>query len=1198
MDIKDWVIPNKDFQTSINIEFDFGSEEKVEGLIPTEAVCRYLERILSDVIAPSNQRAKLLVGAYGKGKSHVVLAALTAMWHKSPAAFGRIEAAYRKRGNGFADTFDRFVHDGQRLLPVVISGSTADLRHSLLLALRNALKLCNSQDLMPTTNYDGAIKVLDRWRDDYPGTLRRYEETTGTTYQAAVSSLRRLDTATYDEFVAVYPSLTSGGAFDALEGTEVLAVYEHVLKGLAARGIDGLYVVYDEFSKYLETSIGRATVEDTRLLQDFAEACNRSGMKQQLHLLLISHKCLSNYIDADLPKEKVDGWRGVSGRFEEIEMVDDEGQAYELMAAAITKDPEKWGPWRDGHAALLGQMKERYARGGLFPADAADIVVDGCCPLHPLTAFLLPKLSEKVAQNERTLFTFICAEGDKTMMAVVGKVPGLVTPDCVYDYFEPLLRKEMYTSPLHRVYELARASLAHVEPDSLEARIIKTIAAIDAVAQYDRVAPTKETLLGLFGDCGYSVEDVDGAIVRLVEGDSVVYLRRSNAYLKLKETTGVRIDAEVANRAEALRSMMTCEDALNREIGSMALYPSRYNEDKGMVRFFACGFADAATLRSWCASENRPKRILDGGQDWVADGEVVAVYCSSPDELGELKELAKDVLSREEMTVIAVSRDFTRIDDAVYRLEAARQLKAEAADDKALADEYEIVVEDYSEVVDEYIAGFFQPEMKRALYYVGGTQKKVITRKRRLSEELSSLCDEVFGNTPRITNESLNKNELTGIAFSSRTKILKALCAPVLAENFGFVGNGQETSMARSAFEKTGLIKDIDGAVNEAGEPEPGITAVIDAIRDFIETADGASFAELYKSLTGRERGIGIREGLIPLYLAYVLRDYRDQVKITLNGEERPLSETLLDDISKDPGAYRLTRLNWSPEMEAYVDSLAIVFGCKTAKPSRADVVDAMRLWYVALPQMTRNALLDHAHSGATPIPKTRQGLFKVVKRMDVDTDKLLFEDIPSIFGETCESPALIDAVKNEKNACDSYLVDCVSGLAYTLMGMFDPDAHEDASLSSVLRDWAEAHPAIRTSVYSGVSNQVLRAVETATGDDFVTVNRIAKAATALRIDDWNDARFDDFLRIVQGVKDEVESSIQEGEAESGVANLSIRFADADGTVREKTFASVVPSRRAKLLKTGLLACLDEMGGALSPEEKRQVVFDVLKGLC
>ena len=69
----------------------------------------------------------------------------------------------------------------------------------------------------------------------------------------------------------------------------------------------------------------------------------------------------------------------------------------------------------------------------------------------------------------------------------------------------------------------------------------------------------------------------------------------------------------------------------------------------------------------------------------------------------------------------------------------------------------------------------------------------------------------------------------------------------------------------------------------------------------------------------GRDLGIGLRMGPIPLStLAYVLRDYREQVKITFNGEERSLNETLFDDIAKNPSDYRLTRLNglhprWNP---------------------------------------------------------------------------------------------------------------------------------------------------------------------------------------------------------------------------------------------------------------------------------------------
>lgn len=1194
MNLKDMIVPNKDFQTSVNIDFDFGSEEKVKGLIPTDAVCRYLEEIIRDVVSPSNHRAKLFVGAYGKGKSHVVLAALTAMWIKDPALFNHIVNAYNERGLGFGETLERFVAEGQRLLPVVVSGSTADLRHSLLNALRNALRANGLESLMPKTNYDGAQRVLDRWKASYPETMRRFEQLTGFGYSAFSARLRNLDTEAYDEFVAVYPKLTSGGTFDVLDSAEVLDVYENVLKCLKARGIAGIYVVYDEFSKYLETSIGKATVEDTRLLQDFAEACSRSGMSEQLHLLLISHKSLTNYIDADLPKEKVDGWRGVSGRFDEIEMFDDANQAYELMSAAIIKKEALWekmlsarkGAFRN----FLERAADRYRKRGLFDAEAASLVACGCYPLHPLTAYILPRLSEKVAQNERTLFTFLCATGKCTLGECLESANVFVTPDCVYDYFEPLLRREIYTSPLHKTYMLARAAIARVEDDALAIKIVKIIAAIDAVAQYDRLAPTRETIVELFGDCGVKAAEVDRALSRLVEGESVVYLRRSNALFKLKEATDVRIDAEVADRAEALRSSMTPVQILNASIRGKAVYPSRYNEERAIVRYFDCGFVDAAAIRSRKLGEP----ILHGG----GDGEIVAIYCEIPDEEQELKQEAEDVLSCEPMTVVAFPRHFKRIDDALFRLEAARQLRAEAKDDVNLADEYEIVIEDYAEIVDGYIAGFFQPELLQSFYFINGEERREITRKRKLSEELSFLCDKTFGSTPRITSEALNKNELTGTAFSSRTKILKALCAPALAPNLGFVGNGQETSMARSALEKTGLVRNIDDGINDAGVLCANMADVIGVIEEFVRSASDATFQDLYDKLMGRELGIGMRKGPIPIYLALVLRRYKDEVKVTHDGEERPINEVLLDDIARNPGAYRITHLNWSPEMDAYLRALAEIFGCGQDRISRSVVAEEMRLWYVSLPQATRNCRIDHTHAGeGVCTSKERRAFFGAIKRIDVDTDVFLFERLPEVFGYPVGSVELIAAIAQEKSACDCYLAYCADGLAKALIALFDPNANDDVSLSSVLQDWVDAHPIARTRVFSGINNQVLGAVMLASGDDFVTVNRIAKAATALRMDDWNDNRFADFLRIVEGMKAEVESAKEEAD-DSLKDKVVISFTASDGTVTQKEFAPVEASKRSRLLKNEIVSCLSDMGAALSPEEKRQVVFEVLKGLC
>lgn len=1193
MDLEEMIAPNRDFQTSINIDFDFADVTKIEGLIPTDAVCRYIEEIVRDVLVKTNQRAKLLVGAYGKGKSHIVLAALSAMWLKEPVHFARIIEAYESRGLEFGNTFSSFVSEGKRLLPVVITGSTADLRHSLLHALRNALKKAGLEELMPDTNYDGAIRVLNRWRGEYPGTAEAFAKLTGMSIDAAVSGLRNLNTQVYDAFVGVYPCLTSGSTFAALDGADVLEVYENVLGGLVLHRIDGIYIVYDEFSKFLESNIERATIEDIKLLQDLAELCNRSGLDRQLHLLLISHKSLSNYIDSRLPKEKVDGWRGVSGRFREIEMLGDASQYYELMEHAIVKDEAKWREWLEQHdrrnANLLERLAERYTKQGLFEANTACAVASGCFPLHPLSAYLLPRMSEKVAQNERTLFTFLCSSEEHSLCDALAVAKGFVTPDCLYDYFEPQLRKEYYASPLHHTYELVQSSLRHVEPGGLDARIIKTIAAIDVVAQYDRVAPTRETLVDLYTDCGYDSLEVEASIERLVESKSIVYLRRSNAFLKLKEPSGEPIEARLAEREARIRSSRSCTWILNAAVHNEALYPSRYNEERGVVRYFSCGFISASSL------------LADGLEcfDFEGDGAIVAVHVETPDERDELMRLLAGQAPTETMVVISVAKQYANVDAEIYRLEAARQLKEEAGEDDVLAEEYEVVIEDYSEVVGEYIDGFFRPELGRALYYARGERLDGMTRKRQLSEMLSELCFDSYANTPCITSEALNKNELTGTAYSSRTKILKSLCGRSIEPNLGFVGNGQETSMARSAFEMTGIFKDLSEArLNPSEDIDEKTQGVLVAIRRFVERANGSSFEEIYDTLTGLDDGIGLRKGPIPLYLAFVLRDYRDEIAITHGKEERELTEGVLNDIAADPKGYRLTRLNWTPEMAEYVAGVGEVFGCDSAVATRSGAAEAIRLWYAGLPQMTRNSLSDHAKNGEPRVAETRLALFKAIRRYDASPDSLLFGELPKAFNANEADSELVDELRCEKEQCDGYLDATVTHIADNLKALFDSDAHEDATLGSVLHDWVELNPVVSTHVFSGVSNQVINVIRQANGDDAVTVCRLAKAATALRVEDWNDARFKDFYRIVKGVKDEVESQTEASCVDAGGAKLGIVIINEDGTSSQKTFAAVECGSRSRLLRSSIVACLSEMGGALSPEEKRQVVFEVLEELC
>ena len=59
-----------------------------------------------------------------------------------------------------------------------------------------------------------------------------------------------------------------------------------------------------------------------------------------------------------------------------------------------------------------------------------------------------------------------------------------------------------------------------------------------------------------------------------------------------------------------------------------------------------------------------------------------------------------------------------------------------------------------------------------------------------------------------------------------------------------------------------------------------------------------------------------------------------------------------------------------------------------------------------------------------------------------------------------------------------------------------------------------------------------------------------------------------------------------------------IVFTDGEGNVVTKRFDRVAGTRRGKLLYNQVTAALDAMGRAMSDQEKRQVLIEILKDLC
>lgn len=1195
------------FQYSVNIGYDLNNDDKLKNFIPTRSALALTEDILLSTYPTSTERARVLIGAYGKGKSHVVLTILAILMKRNPVLFEKANPKIDENPR-LRQLVDNYYKSNNRILPVIITGSNTSLPQAFLLALQRTLSTNGLLDVMPETNYKAAVQVINRWEKEFPDTYKKLKDVLDMPIKQFIEELRNFGTEAYEKFEKIYPSLTAGSVFNPFLGFDVVDLYEEAVRGLKSKGYTGIYVIYDEFSKFLEANIKEASVSDTKMLQDFAEKCNRSG-EAQMHLMLISHKEIANYIDK-LPKQKVDGWRGVSERFKHIHLNNNFTQTYEIISSAIQKNPSSWNKFCENYSKSFEDIFQRYGKHHIFNdvnEEYVEKMMYGCYPLHPVSTFILPRLSERVAQNERTLFTFISAPGVSTLPAFLDNYEDdhfeLITPDLIYDYFEPLFMKEVYGGGIHENYILAEMILDKLTENSLESKIIKTLALIYILEQFEKLQPSKDELISIFS-ISYTPEEINKAVDNLIEKEFVIYLKRSNNYLRLKQTSGVDIRQKINDMVEVQCKRTTVKETLNSTNFDNYVYPSRYNNERDMIRYFSFEFIDE-------------DEVTDD-VDWIlksssieADGVIYGIISHREESIPKLMEIILKTSLECESIIFILPRHFIEINDIVKEFNAVSVLRDNSNDDKVLFDEYEVIYEDLREVIGTFMRGYTRPEEYKSRYIYKG-KEVAISRKAALTELMSSICDEVYSLTPVINNEAMNRNEITTTANNSRNKIVAALLRNELEPNLGLTGSGQEVSIMRSTLVRTGIWEENSGLpkLNLRPTGVEHMDEMLASIEDFIvETRQNGtmSFEELYRRLTSAEFHIGLRKGLIPIYLATVIHEYKREVIISDQFGQVPLSAETLLQINSKPEMFTLSYLDWNPEKERFVNKLAenfteYVVDAERGANSYDYVVSAMRRWYMALPKYAKES--KKTADGKT-IPKAYQELLKLLKQ-NVSGNELLFEKIPKLFSMNEFQETLSDNIGAVKKFYDEYLKNVKKNLIKETKDIFVLSEVKDnvskMSLSSVIKDWCESlDETVFEQLFSDGTDKCLGLFRSITNDDDFTVTRLAKLATDLRIEDWDEKVAELYLESIRRYKETAEAHYSEKLDATDVQNSNtyqITFMNENGVAVTKRFDSVEGTGKGKLLYNQVTAALESMGRAISDQEKRQILMEILKDLC
>ena len=599
------------------------------------------------------------------------------------------------------------------------------------------------------------------------------------------------------------------------------------------------------------------------------------------------------------------------------------------------------------------------------------------------------------------------------------------------------------------------------------------------------------------------------------------------------------------------------------------MYPSRYNDDKEMVRFFSFEFINSSEISNdtdW----NIKSELIE------ADGVIYAIILNNNDDIKQIEDKIIITSKNAQRCIFILLKNFNDITNVVKEFNAVSILKDNAINDKVLFEEYDIIYEDLKDVLIDYILEYTHPERLSAKYiYLGKEQK--INRKATLTELLSSICDKLYFRTPVINNESINRNELTSIANNSRHKVIAALLHNELDENLGLTGNGQEVSIMRSTLLRTNILVKENNIVKINMFPkDKNIANLLKVISDFIlfvKNNGKTSFEYLYEQLISYKMHIGLRKGLIPIFISIVFHEYKKYLIVTnQKGQININADTLLQ-INAKPKEFYLQYADWNEDKEIFIKILSKAFSS-----------------FIVKEEINNNS-------------------FNKILKYNVGSYELLFEKMPLILGfENKINRDLANKVINLKNYYDNLLEDLKNELIYIVKQKYILKNNEkyikQISLTSVIKDWCETlNPKIYEQLFKNGTERCLKLFKEVTNDETECISKLAKIATDLRIEDWDYqtiTRFKEQLEIYKKTAEEYtfkdECNLEKNSRD--VNSYQLTFIDNDGNNIIKRFEKVEYGSLGKLLYNSIWGEIDSMGQSISEQEKRQVLIEVLKELC
>ncbi|RRJ84379.1 hypothetical protein [Aestuariirhabdus litorea] len=950
MSIEQKVSVNTHYTRSVNLERDASSVEVVKAYIPTSRALRTFAKVADGFHSKQAPRAWSWVGPYGSGKStaSVFLGRLLANPENDAA-----KVAYKvlaESDKELAQKFASATEGSAGYLQILITGSPEPMAKRLL---------------------KGFASAASAFWSSRPGRP-----------PAIVKSLEQLA----DE--------------ENPKTSDIIAAVDGLQAALGNSSCAGVVLVIDELGKFLEYEARHYGANDIYLLQALAEHACR-GHSVNLMLFVLLHQSFEQYAKG-LGESLKNEWSKVQGRFEEVPFLEASEQVLRVVSAAFnyTMNEAEHKLIETAVEKVVAVLDKQDALPGAMTAQETVNLFSSCYPLHPISALLLPLLCQKIAQNERTLFSYLGSHeefGLQDMLLKLESVGDFIYPHHIYDYFITNQSSALGDYMTHRRWaEVVTAVERLGNVDKSDINLLKTIGILNIIGSKGGFKPSKALLQACMPESNRFSKSI-----KVLEGQSVVNFRRYSGEYRVWQGSDFDLEEALQEELSNLGEFSLVEE-LNRSKVMVPVVARRYTIKNGTLRYFTPCFVDASSFKKVPVKTDQPRIIyfLAAGQD----DEKIFQSC------------AREYFSN--LDVVALCLNGSQLREAVAESQALRRVgiaRQELNSDPVAKREYEDRLSAAQLAEDKLLQSLTDMPQDARWYYKG--EEYEVDNKRQFQVFLSLVLEKVYDKAPALYNELMNRDNPSSQAVAARNKLLYAMLTRPTETDLGIEKFPPEKAVYRSLLKITGLHKReaVAGDWSFAPAPQDGRSdksnlrhawAEIERFLDSTES-EARSFIALNETLMAPP--YGLKAGVLPILYFAAYLTYQHEIAVYESRRYRAyFTQEMIERFVKRPDEFQIQRFRIEGMRASIFEQYGkVIHGDTKKKHSLLELAKPLATFMGQLPEYTQ---------------KTKRGLSK--KALDVrvafnlakSPETLLFEALPKALGYS----AVSGSESNEKLECFS----------------------------------------------------------------------------------------------------------------------------------------------------------------------------------